>query len=413
MLIFLTLSGFFLLAALLIPVWSRGEMPGALDSLRTGRLHHLLIGFAIGTLLNNNQTAAPQFDAIRNSLMCLSLIWIGFRAGLDLDLARHRRRPTSLLLSEALQSLGSVIILFVVAILSSAVLRVYFSIKLDPMLLSLLLAVAATSVRTPEVLFYWGSGTFHTPTPPAATGINPNTSSLIILTICLPFLYNDAVLHLGPYTSVGSSSTLVAILTLGMMLGVLVDFIFRGFEDDLSCAYLSAGVSLVVGSFCLALNIPGILVGFLAGVWLINTTIRRRTVLELSERVSKVAEPVFFFLLGSLLGTDWFTKGASIALLVGAILISRLVVRATGQAVSDKLMHKWKSWSSPLDAGLRPLGTISIAVVVQTLFLSPALEASGLIVAFLFAVYIGQLFPTLQSSASRANRYNLETKGSD
>jgi hypothetical protein len=394
MIVALAVASVFVLTLVLVPVWSRWEMPGALESLRLGRFHHAFVGFALGSLIVHESELGAQFEGIRNSLISLSLVWIGLQAGLDLDLSKYRKRPASQLISESIQSLGTILLLFGCALLGSTLLRVHFGLRLDPFLLSLLLAISAATIRTPDVIYPWkGRITQAGLNPDFPLAVNTNTASFVLLLLCFPFFYNDAVLRLGPYTSVGNSSTLAAILALGLLLGLLVDFIFRGFDEDISCTYLSTGLSLVVASLCLALKMPGLLVGFLAGTWLINTTIRRRIVLELSERISGVAEPTFYFLVGSILGTAWISEGQVIGVFVASLLLSRLFVRGMGQAAADKLQNCWRSWTPPLAVGLRPMGTVSVASVVQAYYLVPALQSSELLIACLFSVYLSQLLP--------------------
>ena len=261
----------------------------------------------------------------------------------------------------SLQNLVTIFLLFGGVLLVSALLRAHFGIRLNTMLLSLILAVSAVTIRSPVIVFHWrGKVSQHGLALGSTLGVSTNTASMVLLFLCFPIFYNDAVLYLGPYTSVGSTTTLAAIVALGVLLGVLVDFIFRSFEVDISCAYLSTSVSLVVASLCLVFSVPALLVGFLAGAWLINTTIRRRSVLELTERISGVAEPAFFFLLGSILGVDWVSEVPAIGMFVVAVVLSRSVAKGIGQAVADKLQKGWQSWSIPLATGLRPMGTISM-----------------------------------------------------
>ena len=414
MIIAVAVATIFILTLVLVPVWSRWEMPGALESLRLSRFHHAFAGFALGSLIVHEPELGVQFDGIRNSLISLSLVWIGLQAGLDLDLSKYRKRPVSQLISESLQSLGTILLLFGCALLGSTLLRVHFGIRLDPLLLSLLLAISAATIRTPDVIYRWkGRITQAGLNPDLPVVVNTNTAGFALLLLCFPFFYNDAVLHLGPYTSVGNSSTLAAILALGLLLGLLVDFIFRGFDEDISCAYLSSGLSLVVASLCLALKMPGLLVGFLAGIWLINTTIRRRIVLELSERISGVAEPTFYFLVGSMLGTGWISEGQVIGVFVAAFLLSRLFVRGLGQAAADKLQNSWRSWTPPLAVGLRPMGTVSVACVVQAYYLVPPLQSSELLIACLFSVYLSQLLPVPRQGGSAVQVQQIATPDSN
>ncbi|MBB29827.1 MAG: hypothetical protein CME25_13100 [Gemmatimonadetes bacterium] len=414
MIIAIVLTTLFLLSLLLIPVWARWEMPGFLDSLRLGRFHHTLAGFVVGSFVIPEFELGRQVEGLRTCLISLALVWIGLRAGLDLDLGRYRKRPVSQMIFSSLQNLVTIFLLFGGVLLVSALLRAHFGIRLNTMLLSLILAVSAATIRSPVIVFHWrGKVSHHGLASESTLGVGTNTASMVLLFLCFPIFYNDAVLYLGPYTSVGSTTTLATIVALGVLLGVLVDFIFRSFEVDISCAYLSTSVSLVVASLCLVFSIPALLVGFLAGAWLINTTIRRRSVLELTERISGVAEPAFFFLLGSILGVDWVSEWPAIGMFVVAVVLSRSVAKGIGQAVADKLQTVWQSWSIPLATGLLPMGTISIACVAQTYYLAPPLHRPELLVACLLGLYFSQLLPTPRLGGIPEHRQQPAAQNSD
>ena len=234
MIIAVVLATLFLLSLLLIPVWARWEMPGFLDSLRLGRFHHTLVGFVVGSFVIPEFDLGRQVEGLRTCLISLALVWIGLRAGLDLDLGRYRKRPISQMIFSSLQNLVTIFLLFGCVLLVSALLRAHFGIRLNTMLLSLILAVSAATIRSPVIVFHWRGKVSQQGLASGSTlGVSTNTASMVLFFLCFPIFYNDAVLYLGPYTSVGSTTTLAAIVALGVLLGVLVDFIFRSFEVDI------------------------------------------------------------------------------------------------------------------------------------------------------------------------------------
>lgn len=373
--------------------FERRNIPAPLDSLRMGRLHHLLLGIFIGLFLPSDNALVHLFEELRYSLAGIALVWFGFQAGLNFDLQRFRTHPPRQLLSETIQAAGTFLLVFLGVIAIKPLLHTYLGVEKDIALVALLLGAFATTLRTPIL---------HRRKKTSSPPICANPVGLILFGLLFPLVGENTVLRLGPLTVVGYANTLAILAVPGLLLGITLDFIFHAHKASLRCIYLSVGMIAAIGGLCLPLQTPGIFVGFIGGGWLINTTVRRREVLELTERAGAVAEPIFFMLLGSIVvgGEAAFFRPDPLVLFTVGLFLMRGLIRMLGVVAAWHISDRNRTWQNLIDVGWCPLGTLSAALIVQGLYLPLRLTHNTLIAGALFSVFLSQLFFT---SPSRKN----------
>ncbi|MDA0748133.1 MAG: hypothetical protein O2954_16545, partial [bacterium] len=287
-------------------LYEQRGLSGPLDSLRAGRWHYLIAGFLFNLALRHSDLFPVSLNVLRNSFLEIGLAWFGLQTGLDFDLRRFRSEETRHLLLEAARSGLGFLATFVLVLLIAPYLSTFVGIHRPQGLIALLLASFVTTLRTPELIFHWGQKAFFYTSrltfPPA---LCTNPVALILLGILFPFVSENPILNLGFVTTAGTTGIFVVLFGIGLLLGVMLDFIFRAYSEGRTCVYLSIGVLAALSGPCAMLGLPGIVVGFIGGAWLINTTVRRREVLELVEGGTGMIEPFFFLILGGVLAECW------------------------------------------------------------------------------------------------------------
>ena len=151
-------------------------------------------------------------------------------------------------------------------------------------------------------------------------------------------------------------------------------------------------------------KLPALSIGFIAGAWLINTTVAKRSLLEALSRVDSGLTPLFFLFVGTLIGGyggEDFFKWQPLLPLIAMILVVRAIGRTLGYSVSQYLWRVPETWRDTLELSARPLGTLSVAFAVQALFLLE-LNHNTLIAGLLGAVIISQitLYPPHQQATN-------------
>ncbi len=366
-------------------LFERHNLPIPIDSLRMGRLHYALLGIFVGLFLPKEEALFLLFEGLRDSLIGIALTWFGFQTGLNFDLGRFRTHPSRQFLAEGVGALVTFLLVFLGVMAGRPLLNTYLGVGDNLTLVALLLGVFATSFRTPEPVFYRRKKIL-----PSSICANP--IALILFGAVFPFVGGNTVLQLGSFTAVGYTNNLFILIGLGLLLGITLDFIFYAHRDGLRCIYLTVGMTAAIGGLCLHLQIPGIFVGFIGGGWLINTTVRRRDVLELAERAGTVAEPIFFTLLGTLISAGSFFELHPLVPFAILLLLSRGIIRMLGVAAGWHLSSQNRTWWNTIETGWRPLGVLSAALVVQGLYLPLQLAHNTLIAGALLAVFLSQAF---------------------
>ena len=96
-----------------------------------------------------------------------------------------------------------------------------------------------------------------------------------------------------------------AMLSLGMgcVLGLLLDLVTRGLSRKYMAYVVSAGLMVVVG-IGFSVGLDPIWIGFVGGIWFINTTIERREILLIFGQGDQMLNRCVFFVCGLIIGTQ-------------------------------------------------------------------------------------------------------------
>ena len=373
----------------------RFSLPVVLDSLRAGRFHYLLFGVLIGMFFPEDDSLYRLFDELRYSLIGVVLVAFGFQTGLTFDFRIFRQYPNSQILSLSTQILAAFLLMVLLSVGVGPLLTRYLGVKGGLLLSSALLGTIAVSLRHPEPVFRWGKRSYSThPGIPESPNALFNSAGLILFGIAFPATIENSVFQFGSFALVGYFGTLTLLLGLGLLLGFAVDFIFRAYRESYQGAFLSIGIMFVIGGLCIQLQIPGLVAGFLGGSWLINTTVRKREVLEITDRSVAIIGPIFFILLGSFIGgyggSPFFRTGPLVPFAV-ALLIGRGLVRMLGMVISGRLWSERKADSFGIKFSWPPLGSLSICIAVQAIHLPLELHHNTLIAGTVLAVFLSQL----------------------
>ena len=371
----------------------RRKLAAPLDSLRASHLHFVPIGIAAGVVLATDHDLAAVVEGIQRGLLGVILVWLGIVTGLRFDFRRLGRRASRHHALEGLQVVGTAALVFFLALLWRPVLRYQMGIAAEPALVALLLGVLACTLRMPDRIFYVRS-VLETPDidqAPAGPLIT-NAVGMTLLTVLYPYCAGVTVMEVGPFTLVSTSSFWALYACAGILLGLLLTFVFSTFQEDVVCAIIAAGTVATFGGLCAGKAIPGVIVGFISGVWFINTTTRRRDALEILEKVTGIVQPVFFLVIGGLLATQNLTV-LRLTAFAFLFLVARSLARGISLTVAARLTRCYLSLTEIIGSALRPLGTLSVALAAQLLLLDSGPNLYALIAAVLVAAAIGQVLP--------------------
>ena len=374
-------------------LYVRRSLAAPLDSLRTSHLHFVPIGMAAGLIVSmENNLAAVAVD-IQEGLLGVILVWFGIITGLRFDFRRLGRRASRHHALEVLQVLGTAAVVFFLALLGKPVMRYQMGIAAEPTLVALLLATLATTLRMPDRVFYVRSGLSTPRAENAPSGpLITNAAGMTLLTVLYPYCAGVTVLELGPLTLVSTGSFWALYACVGVLLGLLLTLIFSTFQDDVLCAIIATGTIAIIGGLCAGKAIPGVIVGFISGVWFINTTTRRRDALEILEKTTGTLQPAFFLVVGALLVTQNLTVLRLVAFTF-LFLVARSVARGISLAVAARVTRCPLSLTEIIGSALRPLGALSVALSAQLLLLDTGPNLYALTAAVVVAAAIGHAIP--------------------
>jgi Kef-type K+ transport system membrane component KefB len=368
-----------------------------LDSLRHGKVAFLAIGICAGLLFPETDATYRALDAVRQGVLNISLIWFGLLLGLEFSLRQLRRAPWPIIWGQIASAslISSFAILSILA--SGSVLFLHLGLISHLPLATLLCTCFVLSARFPEPTFRWrGKLMPHTPDPTPTLPIH-NMVALLLLTFCFPILSPYQSFILGSFSFVGGTHLFALICILGVVSGMCLDFALRAHRNPSTGMAIACCILIFFAGLGNNWKLPALSIGFIAGVWLINTTVAKRSLLEALARVDSGLIPLFYLFVGTLIGGyggDTFFKWPPLLPLIAMILIVRSMGRTLGYSVSQYLWHVPETWRDTLELSARPLGTLSVAIAVQALFLLE-LSHNTLIAGLLGAVVISQitLFP--------------------
>jgi hypothetical protein len=375
----------------------RVRLPAIVQVLGGARWHFLVFGVLVGLGLRLDESVSQYLPKTTRGLVGIALVWVGLETGLSFDLRRFRRIPVRRTGAEAAFVLIAALLSAGIAYLLLPTMATHLGFTNPPGLAMLALAGFVASVRMPELLPLWRGGSMRVPSD-AATSLSAlaNPAVLIAYGLSFPAVAAGHVFTFGPFEAVGQVWWLVAILGSGLVLGICIDFLFRAHRDGARCVFLSLAAIMGVSGACLSAGIPGLVTGFVGGAWLINATVRRREVLELSERVGAVFEPILFVLAGCLLAVNvGLDLRMAVVLSALGLFAIRGIVRTVSAWIAWRVAERSDRLLDTLGFGWRPAGVLAVSILVQSILLVPEGDAlSRLVAPAIFSVFLTQLVPS-------------------
>ena len=385
-------------------VFERRLLPEPINSLRTCRLHYLLLGLLAGMLFPEKDLLFSLFDRMRHSLIAIGVVWLGFESGLTFIVERLRIYSLKQGLSDGVQMLCAFLLMVIAVTVAGPTLDTHLGVKDNVGLVALVLGTLAITHRVIEPvrgrrdasLPHASISTIRLPAP-------ANPVALVLLGVLFPLFRGNAIVKVGPVMSGGYGGTLIAAMSVALLMGIALDFVFRAHRDGLRCLYLTAGIISIAGGVCLHFQVPGIFVGFAGGAWLINTTVRRREALELTERAGEGVKRLLFLLIGSVIGGysgGPFVEFPSLIPTTVALLTLRIAARTIGAITGSYFSRQKWAWQTVWKTGWQPLGGLSVGIAVQMLYLPVRFAHNTLIASVLLSVFLSQLLPFFPSQRS-------------
>jgi hypothetical protein len=376
-----------------------------LDSLRQGKNAFLLAGICAGALFPDTEDLYRALDVTRLSFLNLGLIWFGLLIGLECSLRQLRHASWDRIWGQI--GSGALIsgfaILAILAGGSSLFLRLGLNSNLP--LATILCTCFVLTARYPEPTFRWrGRPSPPTPDPTPNLPIH-NMMAMVILTICFPISFQGLPIEIGSISFAGGLRVFILVAALGCLAGSCLDFALRAHRRPADGMPIAFCILIFFAGFGHSLGLPPLAIGFIGGVWVINTTVSRRGLLEALAGVDGTMTPLFYGFLGTLIGGfeggSFFHWSPMVPLII-MIVVVRSMGRTLGFSVSQHLWRVPDTWLATLELSARPLGRLSVAFAVQAFFLLD-LAHNTLITGLLGAVVVSQvsLFPP-QPQATRA-----------
>ncbi|MDE2726224.1 MAG: hypothetical protein OXI59_22880 [Gemmatimonadota bacterium] len=364
-----------------------------IDSLRIGRAHYLLLGVLVGMFFSEADEVFHLFEVVRYNCIGAILLWIGLQTGLSTDLQNLRDRGgISVIYSQTAVVLATGGFTVLAAFASGLILYRYLGLLQNLPLAIVLLTCFALTVRFPTPFFQWPNRPIPTPVPGQNLPLS-NIAAMAVLCIAFPPLAENPIFYLGNLPFIGATGIALLMLGAGVVGGIALDFSFRSHRTGARALGLVLGIVIALSGLCQAPDLPSLAVGFLSGIWLINTTVAKREIVEFTTHANDVIEPIFFALTGSIIGEfggDIFFLWSPLFPLALTVILVRGMGRTIGFTISQTLWQIPQTWRELLTMSWRPQGTLSIAVGVQAIYLLD-FQHYTLITGLVIAVFLSQM----------------------
>ena len=289
------------LCLLMIILRRRSPGEGLVQSMLESGVHF----GACGILLGYTLLPALRPSSAETLLLAAAFFggWFGFAAGCSLDLRVLRRSPAL-----GLQEPGQAALVAASIFLATHALGRFFGeANLDlegPALLALCGICAAGKLHMGGGWDQRPSHLRHGIWPPALAttlgivlvGLGTNQLRDVSFQIRQPFAEATRTIAVD-----GLGAEIFWSLVLGAAIGLVADLLVRGVEESLLNFLLIGSLMLGTG-IAGALGLEPLWIGLVAGIWLINTTLRRLDILGTVERNHRLVQSGVFFVAGWMLG---------------------------------------------------------------------------------------------------------------
>jgi hypothetical protein len=179
-------------------------------------------------------------------------------------------------------------------------------------------------------------------------------------------------------------------LVLGAVIGLAGDFLTRDVESG-QLFFLFAGTLLLGSGMAASLGLEPMWVGLVAGIWLMNATLRRLDVLEVIKRGHGCIKKGLLFIAGWLLGNGLIQGEVDMGIFFGVLLLL-LIARPVARMGSLYVIRHFLGNNALKSANVK-MGYLmdldELALVIPAVLLEVLPAPVGL--ALLGAVMMGQL----------------------
>lgn len=358
-----------------------------IDSLRTGKAHYLLLGVFVGMFLPEIDS---PFEQVRSNCIGVILLYFGLQAGLSTD-RQHLNLGISAIYSQATVVLctAGFVILAVLAS-GSTLYRALGLLQNLPLAIALLTSFALTA-RFPAPFFY-ASSPLSNPVPGQNLPLC-NIAAMAVLSIAFPFLTEKSVFYFGSLPFIGVLGAMLFAICLGVSGGVALDISFRSHRTGPRALGIVIGIVITLFGLCQVSGVPSLVVGFLAGIWLIHATVAKRELVAITARTTDVIEPIFFALFGTVIG-EFVDSPSFFFFPLFFLSVTMLSVRAMGRtigfAISQAVWQIPRTWRELIGASWHPQGTLAVAVAAQAGYILE-FQHIMLIASLVLCVFLSQI----------------------
>ncbi len=375
-----------------------------IDSLRTGRAHYLLIGVLVGMFFPQTDALVHPFELVRSNCIGVILLWIGLQTGLSADLQHLRNRGIAAINSQASVVLATGGFAVLAALASGATLYRHLGLLQNRPLAIVLITSFALTARFPAPFFLWRDR----PLPNRVPGQNlplSNIAAIAVLCIAFPLLAENPTFYFPSLPFIGAVGLTPLMIGLGVAGGIALDFSFRSHRTGSRALGLVMGIVIILFGLSQVPSLPALAVGFLAGIWLINTSVGKREVIEFTARANDVIEPIFFVFIGTLIGEfgDETFFSPPLFPLAFTMLLVRGMGRTIGFTISQTVWQIPQNWRELFAWSWHPQGTLAVAVGAQALDLLK-FQHHTLLTGLVISVFLSQiiLIPPTNSPQSHS-----------
>jgi len=391
-------------------LYQRYGLPAIFESLRGGRWHFFVLGAATVLIMSHQGFHLHSYTPALKGLLGIGLTWIGFRAGLDFDFRQLQQANPGQVRTEVILLMVSFVALF--SVLSILVPPASPQLVDDGFtyVAVLVLSVIGLTARSSG---FFGVGTGK-PIAPVASPVSfmANPAAVLLLCLLYPVVSTPSLGLIGPFRVTGYLPTIAVLASLGLLLGIMVDFVFRAHRNGQRCTFLTLSACAAITGPCLQLGFPVIVAGFVGGVWVINTTVRKREIAELSEYATSIVEPIFVLTLGALIAGHHspvsIDPSATAAVALAFLLLRGLARTSRSLAALVPQTKPPRGQNHSLYAWL-PMGRTSIGLIAQLLLfpMGGATLSAGLLLAVALSQSI--VLPGRVASVSRGTQNGTAT----
>ncbi|OGG45845.1 MAG: hypothetical protein A3F84_25385 [Candidatus Handelsmanbacteria bacterium RIFCSPLOWO2_12_FULL_64_10] len=349
------------------------DLPVYAQTLLRGKAHYLCAGILLGVGFSSDLEGTHVLQHAQISLMSLLILWLGLELGIQMEFRMLKKIPARLLIFGAAQSAVTFLLTLTITVFFLPRLARHLLEGADPFVLASMLSVAA-SVTAP-----WAQEPpRHPPVAPETDAYPPphipgNAVSILLFGCISTLLIDHPPISIANRVFFQSTDALFLSAAIGAGTGILLDTALRVEPAPVKAGYLTVALTAAAGGLCVALDLPALFVGLLAGGWLMNVTLRRRDVQTFSERIHPVMESLFLLVAGSMIGvrtSDSPLNVQGMASLAMLLFVSRAIARTLGVGLLWRLLGPSSADRPFAGTWLLPQGSLAIAVCVQPLFVA-------------------------------------------